>query len=287
MSASTRHLSERTTGQYPLSVATSLAIESAMGIHPEIEVKVAPIKQYAELWINLKTLYRNMMGALQGDAAQLVLGIPVGDEMQLEMDRIDSIIASEADCKVQYYVCNYSRMEQRFPNASIRVDSTARQKQFTRTMKEAIQHLLMLETHPADQQHASRVKVFDVTLKPVRKVKTLMLTHVPLDLCSEKHFGELALLESHTGAIKEKAQWYTKYQNGKDLARIPFREDLLQIFGDHELFHPYPIENRRQLLAIADKYNWTPLTTTEKIRYTIDFLLNPYLKEKLKSMLVP
>lgn len=287
MSASTRHLSERTIGQYPISVGTSLAIESAMGIHPEIEAKSPPIKQYQELWINLKTLYRNLMGSLQGDAAQLVLGVPVGDELQLEMDRIDSIIASESDCHVIYYVCNYTRMEQRFPNARIRVDSTPRQKQFTQTMKEAIQHLLLLETPQANQPHAGRVKVFDVTLKPTRHAKTLILTHVPLDLCSAKHFGELSLLESHTGAIKEKAQWYSKYHNGKELARIPFREDLLQVFGDHELFHPYPIENRRQLIAVAEKYNWTPLTTSEKIRYTIDTLLNPYFKEKLKAMLVP
>jgi len=287
MSASTRHLSERTIGQYPISVGTSLAIESAMGIHPEIEVKFQPIKQYGEFWINLKTLYRNMMGSLQADAAQLVLGVPVGDELQLEMDRIDSIIASESDCQVIYYVCNYTRMDQRYPHARIRVDSTPRQKQFTQTMKEAIQHLLMLETKPAGQQHESRMKVFDVTLKPTERTKTLILTHVPLDLCSYKHFGELALLESHTGAIKEKAQWYTKYLNGKELARIPFREDLLQVFGDHELFHPYPIENRKQLIAVAEKYSWTPLTTTEKIRYTLDFLLNPYLKEKLRAMLVP
>ena len=287
MSASTRLLSERATGQYPLSIATSLAIESALGIHPEIQVNKPPIQNYVEFWVNLKTLFRNMMGAMEGDGPQLVVGIPVAEELQLEMDRIDSIVAGDSDCKVVYYACNYDRLQQRFPNARIRVDSTPKQQIRTKTMTEALQHLINSEKPPEHTKQESRVRVFNLDLKPTVSVKTLIMTHVPLDLCSEKHFGELTLLESYTGAIKERAQWYTKYQNGKELTRVPFRQDLLQIFGDHELFHPYPIENRRDLLEVVDKYQWTSLTTTEKVRYCVDQLKNPYFKAKLKSMLVP
>lgn len=287
MNASERHLSERTTGQLPLSVGTSLAIESAIGIHPEIQVNEPPIKHYTEFWVNLKTLYRNMMGSLQADAHNFVLGGAVGEEIRHEMDRIDSIIGDEFNVDVIYYVCNYDHLEQDYPNARIRVDTTPKQKFFTRTMIDALKYIIVSEQPPPHMNMESRVRVFNKTIRPKKSVKTLILTHIPLDLCSAKHFGELTLLESHTGAFKEKAQWYTKYLNGKDLAHIPFREDLLQIFGDHELFSPYPIEQRRELLEVAEKYKWTSLTTLDKMRYSIDQLKNPYFKAKLKAMLIP
>lgn len=287
MSASERHLSERTIGQLPLSVATSLAIESALGIHPEIQVTEAPIKHYTEFWVNLKTLYRNMVGSLQPDALNMVLGVPMGEEIRSEMDRIDSVIGDEYGVKVVYYACNYNHLQTSHPNARLRMDTTAKQKLFTKTMIDALQHVITAEQPPAHLKIESRVRVFDREIKPKTSVKTLILTHVPLDLCSAKHFGELTLLESHTGAIKEKAQWYTKYLNGKDLARIPFREDLLQIFGDNETFHPYPIEQRRELLEVAENYKWTSLTTLDKIRYSIEQLKNPYFKAKLRAMLIP
>jgi hypothetical protein len=287
MSVSERHLSERTIGQLPLSVGTSLAIESALGIHPDIKVNAPPIRQYTEFWVNLKTLYRNMVGSLQADAMNQVLGVPVGEEIRHEMDRIDSMIGDEYNVKVVYYACNYNHLQQKYPNARIRMDTTAKQKLYTKTMMDALQHLILAEQPPAHLKIESRVRVFNTTLKPTVSVKTMILTHVPLDLCSAKHFGELTLLESHTGAIKEKAQWYTKYLQGKDLTRMPFREDLLQIFGDHEMFHPYPIEQRRELMEVAEKYKWTSLTTIDKLRYSIEQLKNPYFKAKLKAMLVP
>lgn len=287
MNASERHLSERAIGQLPLSVGTALAIESAIGIHPEIKVNEPPIKHYTEFWVNLKTLYRNMMGSLQGDAHNFVLGGAVGEEIRHEMDRIDSIIGDEFNVDVIYYVCNYDHLAQEYPNARIRVDTTPKQKFFTRTMTEALKYVIVSEQPPPHMNIESRVRVFSKTIKPKKSVKTLMLTHIPLDLCSAKHFGELTLLESYTGVIKEKAQWYTKYLNGKELTHVPFREDLLQVFGDHEMFSPYPIENRRELLEVAEKYKWTSLTTLDKMRYSIDQLKNPYFKAKLKAMLIP
>ena len=38
-----RFVAGRETSGLPLSIATSLAIESACGVHPEIPVKVAPV----------------------------------------------------------------------------------------------------------------------------------------------------------------------------------------------------------------------------------------------------
>jgi hypothetical protein len=52
------------------------------------------------------------------------------------------------------------------------------------------------------------------------------------------------------------------------------------------MFHPYPVEQRRELLEVANKYKWTILSTTEMIKYSINTISNPYFREKLKAMLV-
>lgn len=285
MSASTRLLAERTIGQLPLSVATSLAMEAAVGIHPDYQVQQAPIKQYGEFWVNLKTLFRNMMGAMQGDGPQLVMGGAVGEEIQQEMDRIDSIVAGESDAQVVYYACNYDRLQQRFPQARIRLDNTDKQKIRTRTMTAALQWVIDAEKPPPHHPSETRVRVFNLDLKPLVQKETLILTHIALDLCSAKHFGELTLLESHTGAIKEPAQWYTKYYNGKDLVHIPFRQDFLQVFGDNEMFQPFPAQERKELQEVAEHYNWTSVTTNDKISYGIDQLKNPYFKAVLRGLM--
>ncbi len=286
MTVSSRMISERAVGQYPLSIATSLAIESATGIHPEIPVTVAPITEYTELWVNLRTLFRNLLGALEGDGAKTVIPEAVSDEMRQEMDRIDRIVADlNPGCTVRYYVSNYHNLAQKYPHARVRVDSTDNQKHHTKIMTLALKELLLME-HGSVQNPGQRVQVFELKLQPRTQVRTLILTHYPFDLCSAKHFGSLDLLESHTGKIKQRSQWNTKYHNGKDLTMIPFREDMLQIFGDTESFHPFPIEQRRELLDLAQQYTWTVLTTKDYILHCLDHLKNKYFVAKLRTMLV-
>ena len=69
-------LSLRRKGQLPLSVATSIAIESLLNMTPTEDasphVRVPkgdrkPIVDFKELWINLRTLLRNIDGAIDPD----------------------------------------------------------------------------------------------------------------------------------------------------------------------------------------------------------------------------
>lgn len=284
--ASSRWLADRETGQFPVSIGTSLAIEAGFGIHPDIkDAKGVPLTEYHEVWINLRTLFRNMIGAMPSEHGQMVLAPAVAEALRHEMDQLENIVTEKMSGKVIFYLSNYKGLGQKYPHARIREDTTDKQKMLRKTMSQALAFIVQNEKGTKEVPN-TRFKVFDLGLKPDRQVKTLMLTHVAYDLLSAKHFGALTLLESHTGHFKDKAQWYTKYLNGKELLKIPFREDLLQIFGDNEFFHPYPIEQRRELLSVADKYDWSPVTTTEKIRYGIATLKNPYFVSKLRAMLV-
>jgi hypothetical protein len=130
------------------------------------------------------------------------------------------------------------------------------------------------------------IQLFKLKIEPKHYPSAMMLTHYAYDLVNYRDFNKLVLLESHTGAIKERAQWYSKYYNGRELAMIPFREDFLQVFGDNEHFRPMDIRLRKDLIEIAIQYKWSSISTTDKILYGINQMKNPYYKEILKDILV-
>lgn len=272
--------SERAVGQLPLSIATSLALESAFGIHPDIKVSSPPILQYNELWINLKTLFRNFEGSLLKNATVSIQ--ETADGMLEEVDKITELVTeySRGKTKVVFFASNYNGMVGKYKHAVIRGDTTLLQKDHTDRYNKAVGHVL--KTHQGDPQF----RIFDRKLKGEGLQKVLILTHIPYDLVSYKIFDSLTLLESHTGKIKERSSWHTKYLNGNELSIIPFREDLLQIFGDKETFKPMNIEFRNSIIAIAEKYKWSSATTTDKIRYGINTMANPYAKAVFNNLLI-
>jgi hypothetical protein len=272
-------IAQRTVGQYPISIATSLALESACGIHPEIKVASPPILKYEQLWVNVRTLFRNFLGALDKTAVKGVQAPEIAETLAGEMDYIRSIVqdVTGGRCQVVFYVSNYNGLDRRFKHAVLRMDSTDRQKEYTLIQKQTIERLL--KTNP-------EIKGFELKIKPTHPVRAMIITHYAYDLSAHDEFTKLVLVESHTGAIKEFAQWYTKYYDGKELSMIPFREDFLQIFGDAETFRPFDPKLRKELIAIATKYNWTAVTTKAKILYGVDTLQNPFYKATVRDMLL-
>jgi len=271
----------RATGQFPISIATSLAIEAALGIFPERPVADAPIGHYEELWINLRTLFRNLYGAFDKGVADTVTIETYAEALNDEMAQIHEIITGKTNglTRVIYYVSDYADMDKKYPYAVIRRDSTPKQKMFTAMMRDSIE--LLLKMHPKGNIRTVRLK-----LKPEHKTKAMIITHIAYDLVSYSDFKELVLLESHTGHIKERGQWASKYYEGTSLSMIPFREDLLQIFGDKEFFRPADIKLRKEIIDVATKYRWGPTTTTEKIKYGIREIKNLFGREILMSILV-
>lgn len=273
---------ERAVGeQFPLSIATELAIESACGTHPEIPVNVAPILNVDQLWVNVRTLIRNFMGALDKDTARAIVPVIVAQSIVEEMDTIESVIAqySNRRTKVVFYFSNYKGLEQRYPNAKIRGDTTAIQKAKTEMVKGVVGNLLKMIP--------DKIVGFDLRIgnASTHNANTMILTHYAYDLISHREFKDLVLLESHTGSIKGKAQWYTKYYNGKELAMMPFREDLLQVFGDSETFAPLDIKLRKELIELATEKRWSATTTTDKIKANLREMKNQFAAEMLRAII--
>jgi hypothetical protein len=279
-------ISVREMGQFPLSIPTSLALEGAIGIYPERETGINVLPDYDEMWINLRTLFRNLMGSMKSEEAAAVTPTPVAEALLQEMEHLESIVKERSAGRIHlvFYVSNYRGLEAKYPKAYIRKDSTPKQIIRTEIQKKAIQHLLDL----LKEQGGHDVRVFELKLKTAKPTKALILTHFAYDLFVYPQFAELELLESHTGVIKPKSLWYTKYVDGKTLPMIPFREDFIQIFGDAETFSPWPIKHRRQIIELAEKHHWTQITTKALIEYNLSLMhsSNPFLVDTLKTMMV-
>lgn len=308
-------LDDRVKGQLPISVATSLAIEGLLGIledkpadpdnplrryaqtainaynstrqflgiHVEdtpVDVVKAPIKDYEELWINYRTLFRNIVGALPADhAAQ----ITPDDYAMLVVEELTIIKAALLDhgfdVMVVGYVCSYESLHGNYPKAIMREIRTDKQKFYAALENQTVAAVF---TNLGGENEI--LIPCDVSIRGNHR-KTMLLSSYPIDLLNFKHGLQLALVESHTGAIKKRQHWHTKLQNGKDLPHIPFDRMTIQMFGDTGgLFSPYPKTHREKLIALAVKYQWTSLTTKARIMQCLELARDPTFEAVVRAM---
>lgn len=270
--------SERTTGYFPLSIATSLALEGALGIHPDQPAGPKLLEDYTGHWVNVKTLFRNYYEAMGKDNIPMVDMKDLIDSFRQELDAYIDISQEQSknNFKTTLYCPDYIGLEKRFPHALLRVDSTPNQVLFAKTMTLVLSQIIRNEKE--------LIKLYPLKITDHQSTNTLMLTHYAYDLTTDA-FPTLSLLESHTGAIKDKSRWHTKFYNGKDLPMIPFREGCLSIFGDSQLFRPIGSLYRKTLVELGKKYNWSFATSKDKVNYGLNSLNDKFLAENLRMFL--
>lgn len=281
-------ISGRTTSAFPISVGTSLALESAIissdrpSIDPERKIpQKVNLTDYDEVWINISTLFRNLYGSLTKDDSKRVHPRELADGLIEEIEFIRNLISSETlnKTRVIFYICQYKDLNRKYPHAFLRSDNTELQKVYRVLHDNSIQ-LCLNSIGKVDY-----IKIFNSELETANYKLALIITHIAHDLLSYTNFRDLHLLESHTGVLKKQHNWHTKYVEGKSLTMLPFNKTLLQIFGDSEHFRPFPISVRKKILEVAEKYKWTPATTKDKIKYGIDSILDPLTREILLKLM--
>lgn len=271
---------ERPLGQFPISISTSLALEGAFGIYPENPVSPPPIFAVKELVINVATLVRNIYQCLSKEVKQMVTPSAIYHAAVEEMRIIQAIISKDArpGTEVTFYICSYDALPKMFRGAKLRTDETANQKAYA-AIEDTV--LKALAKNPA----GVRLVTYNVDIVG-RFPASFMITHYPVDLLSIRSFERLELLESHTGKIKPKTQWYTKLTNGKELTNIPFHKLTLQVFGDNGgHFAANSMAIKKEVLGLATTYGWTPVTTNERIVDCVKKVADPAMKGLLMSML--
>jgi hypothetical protein len=320
-------LSARTISTYPLSIGTSLAFETIKpGRLPAYDTAAVPkdhlkINDYGECWVNLATLHRNIVGAVGAQYAEALKPWDIAEVLTQETDLIVDIIQSHhPTMRVVFYVCGYSGLNRKYPHATMRDDTTPRQKfakdqleatlsVFYQSKSDRVKHVKErtdeeLETFDIDKWDPMDPKNQDSDRKDLdlvnylyykkqltfnsvlsMKSKIVLLSHYPVDLLSlERHKG-CALLESHTGAVKNRGLWYTKL-NGCTNPRMPFNALTLQVYGDKQTFARFKQSAAviKELEALAERYQWNATTTKSRMKLNIGQMNDKYTAAILKEM---
>lgn len=288
-SRSAQIFAEREVGQFPLSIATSLGLEGAFGIMKEEDARgIAqdsvnpPIKEYQHLWVNLRTLFRNIHGSMKREAADSLDANALGEMLLIEATTLANLVQDRTQRRVSvfFYACTYKSVESFYPHANFKEKLTDKQRIYAGFESSSVEVLLRL---PHDHL---RVETFNMTISPKGSFDHVaVMTHYPVDLLEIKGVRNIGLLESHTGVIKTKYQWYTKLKNGKELVRIPFDRMTLQLLGDSAgMFTAYPPAFRKKLLEIAEKHQWNQRTTRDRIMLTISLAKDPVFEGTIKKL---
>jgi len=272
-------LANRTMSAFPLSIGTSLAFESLYEGRqtPYDASRAIPnkinINNYDVFLINVDTLVRNILGAMPTAEAELLSPKALVMALEEELNTIIDINANEGQGHLQlfFYSRNYTIIENNYNKKYVRIiiPHTHKQKVHAGQIHDTIK--LLVKDKQYEYVHAG----LGLNLYHKSLSSALILTHVPYDLLSSDLFRKLDLLESHTGILKTKKDFWSKYYDSKklELNNIPFQKRLLGIFGDHVLIRPMPLEIRRTIMELANKHKWTSVTTNEKVRHDINTYL--------------
>jgi len=243
-------IKDRTQSGFPVSIGTGLALET---LHEPVMAVYDPtreapprvnINEYEFIYFNVRTIFRNIVGSIK---SQYQLEIPVADyvkTLQEECEYIDDLLGLE-DTEIKMYYSDYKYCQDRYPG-KYRIPTTTRQIMLHEYEEKAIKNLVL---------HYPVIK-FSGYFKPEGS-SVLIFTHIPFDLLMYKNYIKFHLLESHTGKIKQPHEFGSKYMkvDDQDMSLIEFREDLLVRFGDHVMFKPDTVKDRRELYKTVAKNN--------------------------------
>lgn len=275
-------LSERALGQFPVSIGTSLAFEGAAGIYPEREESPPPISKvrYQQIWFNLLTVFRNLFEACERERRLIIRGPAMMMAIVEEMALIEAAVNKISEGKISsvFYIADYSKLSREYPRALLRNPVTSKQLAMLKLEKETFK---LIEDYNFEQT-VHRLRGLHIE---GNHPESLIVTHCLTDLFERYRFKRLDLLESHTGIIKPHTEWNTKLTSGKEYPNLPFCKLTLQVMGDKgHHFNSMPIKIRQTMLDIAERDNWTVLTTREKIRLSLRLVQDPDEKKLFEAL---
>lgn len=262
-----RGLLDRVVSGFNLSIATGLAMETLFEpdtpvADPDREVpeKMILNKDYLFM-INCETLLRNLIGAVSKEVYDRCEAHHLAYILLEEIRVIESLCSEEGGGYLTpvFYVTDYDKITG-YIHRSVKKRTAKTDLQIFNKKKidKALEYLRILRPEISHYTNKSDFPKSD---------SCMMLSHYPYDLLFYKNFREMLLLESHTGKIKSRIEWNTKYFPfpGADMSKFPFNRTLLMVFGDRIMFHPHLMQMRKYIVDTAEKGKWTPLTTRDKI----------------------
>lgn len=256
----------RAMGDFPVSIGTALALQALYNEYPDRKPeKKLPVLQADVVYINVRTLLRNIMSSTDSDKVVRTSPSDYLHALRDELKDIGNYIdGKENKIKVYFYLPTYDSLYKEFGNvAQLREPNTDLQKAKLDIEKKVFAEIE--KEQKALEPELRYININDLEIKSKERVRAFILSHYVVDLLFVKGFSKVYLLESHTGVVKDERLWYTKFHSEAS-ERIPFNKATLVFFGDNGgMFVPQHHKARKAMLAIADKYKWTYSTTKDKI----------------------
>lgn len=250
-------IENRETSGFPLSIGTGLALETLFTpIAPVVDdtrvVKNLPDLSIYTIYIfNVSTILRNILSSFKFPEIVGVKNSVFLDVLKEEVDFLNGFF-TDNNVPIGFYVNNYTYFKNTYPD-KLRKSTTDKQLR----LDDITNYCL---TEISKEPH---VKTFNKDVSFGKEHTALIMTHVPADLLSYGKYAKLDLLESHTGLIKTRKDWNTKYYPipNKDMSFLPFMEYLLVTFGDKTMFSPGPVKEREDLYNVMLKKGVNALTS--------------------------
>lgn len=252
-------ISQRETGKLNLSIGTSLAIEGILGINDNLIIqKPYPIFKCDELWINVKTLIRNIFQSIPTKERERIQYSDYQETLYEELNSIVDLIHRETNGHVwiRFYYPSHRSIKSRYPNIQLRGTTSKNSLALAKIEQWVMDGSFNKPPHAIEQ----------INLDIDANNQVLIMTHQPIDLLHIRNNTSLGLVESHTGLVKSSYQWYTKLKGCSREPRIPFNHITMQIFGDSgEEIQPANIRVRQELLNLSETDKWTQNTSVTNI----------------------
>lgn len=262
---------DRKYGYYNVSISTSLALEGFFHTG-EYESNLGAVltDRFDVMMVNLRTLFRNAFNAFE-EGRDYIDGSLMYECVLEDMINLIAVLSEAApNIKVEFYFCEYTKLDKMFPRAKFRNSNTPKQMVYEAIEREVYTNLCEFYD----------IKVFETW--PSNSKRTLLLSHFPLDLVDQRErFPQLTLLESHTGKLKGSSMWYTKINGKKE--NIPFCKAMLVIYGDNVMFGPQDLKVRNVIAKCAEKYKWTQATTLERVIACLKLINEPHAAEFVRA----
>lgn len=252
-------LTNRAMSGFPVSIGTGLSLETIFtpiqAVYDDTrEIKnLSDVSSYSIYVFNVSTLLRNLLSTISFKDLVSISNKDILDTLLDEIEFLNQFLHSN-NTTAKFYINNYQFVKNTYKDTDkLRKSSTDQQLYIDNIYSYCLDKI----------KKEDDVSLFSKDLKFDKTDSALVLTHVPFDLLSYNNFFKLDLLESHTGLIKTRKDWNTKYYPipDKDMSFLPFMEYLLATFGDSVMFKPEPLKKRLEVYEAMVKKNVTPLTS--------------------------
>lgn len=270
-------LSRKTSG-FALSISTGMAMETLFAPRAPVydPLRMPPprasLGQYDTVWIHVRTLLRNILNSTEFGDIREIRPEELARSLAEEVDTIKSLFSNEGQNLLApvFYDSNYQSFYRgQSAEYKLRVVTSDKQTAWFNCLEAGLQKAML---------QGMQVLHTGSSLRPNRpSERALILSHITPDLLSHSYFGSMELLESHTGKIKTRREWNTKYhQLGEEkFERFPWSRQLLCYLGDKYVIAPLSVKIRKQILAVAEERKWTPMTSPNMVHLD----LQKYIKD--------